>query len=789
MAQPLRLPVPVKRQFSPPYQEQLNIRSYKTSAAPALNAWRHLTGVYQPKDSVSSRRLLQELLETKMIAGEKVNNYLNRCRSLHDQIVKLGSTISEEIFVNIVLQGLGPEWRPCKALLRQQGVISEAALCAALLVEQRDMDQQRPAPRRERERLAFYADNTEEQKPRRLYCKICRNFGHLADRCKNRSRPRQTNPSTWSGRQDARGDVRPAQGYQPPPARNLNPAVQHQQQQPSSTAPVRNVMSNMTMAGESRRRRVRSPSPEPAPHPIGAFTNNNPFSPRHDFTDDDDQDWNLPVPLLESLQYVPDMRVAPLDWLSREQFLKFDTPHIVTPRLALLARDDNKRYNTWYLDSCCGQHMVGSERYISNAIPTPTVTYVTVANNTHLRASAQGIVVLKARGSRTHITLNDVLIVQNLCFNLLSAAQLMDCGVDLSTDRATRDILLHYEARNFPRRQIGRAHSENGVYVLDFDIPDCSGDSHELIDLVPLRFEHIHRRDWKHPDGRPWVPHHPHPRETALHNPNPDGICRDCHTPTTSTSAIAGRGLAAIAEAEHNAPPEEGMSQLELEIATHGVFGTKEHPLIGPPSQHLQGMLRGTGVGTFDALGEPRPYTYEKFLEDYSTQRDPKKKLTVEQEEELARREAEVLRQQSLAEARGTFVCAAWGAEEEASASKKGGGEALEDGEQATPADGETTPEPGPTRAADGAPHLEPAIAAGALPAKNEGGKRKKPRKPKQHLQSFARASTCRSFRKRRKFQLRPHSTFTATTRARFASRTNLVSSTAPSTSRCGTSS
>ncbi|CAI5483939.1 unnamed protein product [Closterium sp. Yama58-4] len=259
----------------------------------------------------------------------------------------------------------------------------------------------------------------------------------------------------------------------------------------------------MAMTGESRRRRVRSPSPEPAPHPIGAFNNNNPFSPRHDFTDDDDQDWNLPVPLLESPPHVPDMRVALIDWLSREQFLKFDTPHIVTPRLALLARDDNKRYNTWYLDSCCGQHMVGSERYISNAVPTPTVTYVTAANNTRLRASAQGIVVLKARGSRTHITLNDVLIVQNLRFNLLSAAQLMDCGVDLSTDRATRDILLHYEARNFPRRQIGRAHSENGVYVLDFDIPDCSGDLHELIDLVPLRFEHIHRRDWKHPDGRP----------------------------------------------------------------------------------------------------------------------------------------------------------------------------------------------------------------------------------------------------------------------------------------------
>ncbi|CAI7880971.1 unnamed protein product, partial [Closterium sp. NIES-54] len=126
--------------------EQLSIRSNKTTSAPALGTWRHLNGVYQLKDSVSSSRLLQQLLETKMAPREKANSYINRCRSLRDQIAKLGSTISEEILENIVIQGLSPKWRPSKALLRQQGVISEAALCAALLVEQRDMDQQQPAP-------------------------------------------------------------------------------------------------------------------------------------------------------------------------------------------------------------------------------------------------------------------------------------------------------------------------------------------------------------------------------------------------------------------------------------------------------------------------------------------------------------------------------------------------------------------------------------------------------------------------------------------------------------------
>ncbi|CAI7866342.1 unnamed protein product [Closterium sp. NIES-53] len=248
----------------------------------------------------------------------------------------------------------------------------------------------------------------------------------------------------------------------------------------------------------------------------------------------------------------------------------------------MLARNENRRYNTWYLDSCCGQHMVGSERYISNAIPTPAVTYDTVANNTHLRTSAQGIVVLKAQGNRTHILLNDVLIVQKLRFNLLSAAQLMDCRVDLSTHPETRDILLHYTTMNKSRKRIGRAHSENVVYVLDFDIPNCSDASQELIDLVPTRFEHIHHRVWKHPDGRPWVPHHPHLRELALHDPDPGGICRDCHTPTASTSAIAGRGLAAIVEAQWEAPPEEGLSHLELETASASSSERRNIPSLDP---------------------------------------------------------------------------------------------------------------------------------------------------------------------------------------------------------------
>ncbi|CAI7791713.1 unnamed protein product [Closterium sp. NIES-53] len=200
---------------------------------------------------------------------------------------------------------------------------------------------------------------------------------------------------------------------------------------------------------------------------------------------------------------------------------------------------------------------------------------------------------------------NESLMAYGVLLRNMSPAKQLSIRSYKTTSAPALDAWRHLNGMYQPKDSIGRAHSENGVYILDFDIPDCSGDSQELIDLVPLRFEHIHHCDWKHPDGRPWVPHHPHPRELALHDPDPDGICRDCHTPTASTSAIAGRGLAAIAEAEREAPSEEGLSNMELETATRVVFRTREHPLPGPASQHLRGMLRGTGVGTLDANGVP----------------------------------------------------------------------------------------------------------------------------------------------------------------------------------------
>ncbi|CAI7730160.1 unnamed protein product [Closterium sp. NIES-54] len=141
---------------------------------------------------------------------------------------------------------------------------------------------------------------------------------------------------------------------------------------------------------------------------------------------------------------------------------------------------------------------------------------------------------------------------------------------------------------------------------------------------------------------------------------------------------------------------------MELETATRIVFGTKEHPLPGPASQHFRGMLRGVGVGTFDAHGFPLPWR-------------KKNKWRVAKRKSFAN---EVLRSHT-AHSPGAD------GEKRRVPPMKGGGEALADGARATLAE----------IPADGAPHLAARQADGALPtkagellARTKGGKQRKPR-------------------------------------------------------------
>ncbi|CAI7890098.1 unnamed protein product [Closterium sp. NIES-54] len=228
----------------------------------------------------------------------------------------------------------------------------------------------------------------------------------------------------------------------------------------------------------------------------------------------------------------------------------------------------------------------------------------------YYNSDTQGIVVLQARDSNTHITFNDMLYVPDLRFNMLFAGQLRDSGVMLTTDPYTRDLILTYAPPDTPvesHKYLGRARSLNGIYVLDFDIPNCQASFDELVDLVPLDFPHMNVETWQHPDGRPWIRRSPHPREINLHQPGPDGLCTTCFTPMASSTEEVERDLTAIQEAESAEAEPEGMTEMELAITSHRIFGTeveklgmKEQERPAPVAKTLCWILKDAMIGTVD---------------------------------------------------------------------------------------------------------------------------------------------------------------------------------------------
>ncbi|CAI7885322.1 unnamed protein product [Closterium sp. NIES-53] len=324
---------------------------------------------------------------------------------------------------------------------------------------------------------------------------------------------------------------------------------------PPYTSNFRHVIGNMAMCihlctRRTNRRHPRHISPPPPGREVEFSNYNNSFTQDGKFvTKEHEQDWDLPTPLLESPPHDEDFIKSPSihnyfygHYIDTRPVDKYRwagdkrIPFRNTPNRAFSAQNRTDAYNTWYLDSCCRQHMVGSKCFISNARSILQPTIVMVANNQQLEARACGIIVLKARDNEIHITLNDVLVMRDLKYKLLSYKQLVHGSVLMSTDPESRCILMHwkdYSVRNRPR-YIGKAYPDNGVYILDFHIPDCCFDSGDLIDLQPQRA--VWPQEFSHLNGRPWVKHHAYHREIDLHAPGHDGLYRNCHTPTAFTT-------------------------------------------------------------------------------------------------------------------------------------------------------------------------------------------------------------------------------------------------------------
>ncbi|CAI7930818.1 unnamed protein product [Closterium sp. NIES-54] len=166
--------------------------------------------------------------------------------------------------------------------------------------------------------------------------------------------------------------------------------------------------------------------------------------------------------------------------------------HHITPKLTNLAKARKEVYK-WYMDSCCGQHMVSSSIFILNSEELFNEVEITIINSLTIYARSRGQIQLESYDTGYCIHISDVLVVPELQYKLLSLDQLMKCGVVLQT---TENELHLIHDGNF----IGKATSEGGVFVLDFESPKTSGDNQHIIVLDP--------------PGHPSPPTWSHPKET-----------------------------------------------------------------------------------------------------------------------------------------------------------------------------------------------------------------------------------------------------------------------------------
>ncbi|CAI7794777.1 unnamed protein product [Closterium sp. NIES-54] len=164
--------------------------------------------------------------------------------------------------------------------------------------------------------------------------------------------------------------------------------------------------------------------------------------------------------------------------------------------------------NTWYLDSCCGQHMCSSEtRFIVNQRRLENPVVVTVANNQRLTAHWMGSIVLDSVEENFSLHLNEVLLVPRLGFNLMSSAQLMKNGITLLGEPGKFTM-------KYGDKKLGTAVEQNGVFVLNFIPERNTADSDNILSLGP----------WEHSDDIDYTD---------------DTVPREGVVPTSSTTAAA----------------------------------------------------------------------------------------------------------------------------------------------------------------------------------------------------------------------------------------------------------
>ncbi|CAI7859219.1 unnamed protein product [Closterium sp. NIES-53] len=243
-----------------------------------------------------------------------------------------------------------------------------------------------------------------------------------------------------------------------------------------------------------------------------------------------------------------------------------DVDRMVTPKITSIALQIRDNFNTWYLDSCYGQHMVGLPTFISKSKRILLPCEITVKNNNRLQAYDIGEIYLESEDTYFTIHIGEVLVVTDLQFNLLSAAELMKCGVDIRSKCGDKSFELFYK-----KSYIGKAAEEDRVFVLNFTLQGNTGDSERTLLLKTTPTE---TSTWSHPE------------EMELERPASYGLL---------VRGPLSQGLGFESQCVHFGHPIVGGCQSSANpVATVGAWGVVK-PAAGVPSGGGWGTLAPQG--------------------------------------------------------------------------------------------------------------------------------------------------------------------------------------------------
>ncbi|CAI7742603.1 unnamed protein product [Closterium sp. NIES-54] len=156
------------------------------------------------------------------------------------------------------------------------------------------------------------------------------------------------------------------------------------------------------------------------------------------------------------------------------------------PTYAAIAQSELPGKDTWFLDSCCGQHMCSSGCFVQRELQLQREVVIIVANNQNLRTRRQGVVQLQSRETNVILQMSKVLIAEGLGYNLLSVSQLMAKGIHLKANNTTQEFKLYHGKGGL---YIGKAVLKNNVFVLDFVSDLGTADSDGIVTFT----------SWTHP--------------------------------------------------------------------------------------------------------------------------------------------------------------------------------------------------------------------------------------------------------------------------------------------------